>query len=337
MNSYTILIPHFKVPKLIYYTIHQFLKCAGNHNVEIIVINNSYPDSSIDILKPFGDKIKIIDNTSTKVSSHGIAFDEAIKYVSNEHVITAENDSFPTKENWLSYYDELLDAGAECAGSLLQLSGGQFIHPTGMLLKKSIYYEAMEYVNKMNEDYAYFPNICVYNGFATHLMVRRDILDDFISRPSEYIEVSDEYKNKDAEYFHAKLAHYEPVCGVFHNAMGRSQEELNTYGKRNVDTEPAIIILDNKEPLIRRMGYEPGQWLSYYQIATGKKVFAIPTETKWLPGRVNQNQEYTLMENGFKHLWGCSSYSDFDSLEMRDVITAKRAIVEELYNSITNQ
>ena len=336
MNAYTILIPHWKVPKMVYYTVHQFLKCAGQHDIEIIVINNSYPDDSIDILKSFGDKIKIIDNKSDRISSHGVAFDVALPYVSNEHIITAENDSFPTKPGWLSYYDELLEQGAECAGSLLRLSGGEFIHPTGMMLKKSIYYEAKEYVDKMNEAYAYFPNICMYRGFGTHLMIHRTILKDFCENPTGYLELSDEYKDKSPEYFYDKLKHYEPVCGVFHNAMGNSQEELATYGQRNINSEPPNIILDYKDPLIRRMGYEPGQWLSYFQIAMGKKVFAIPTETKWLPGRINQNQEYTMNEAGFQHIWGVSSYSDYEAVEMRDVITAKKAQVEELYNSITN-
>jgi hypothetical protein len=63
----------------------------------------------------------------------------------------------------------------------------------------------------------------------------------------------------------------------------------------------------------------------------GKKIKEVPTEVRWLPNRENQNQEFTLMESGFKHLWGITSYSEYENKEMDDVIQFKRRQAAELY------
>ncbi len=81
-----------------------------------------------------------------------------------------------------------------------------------------------------------------------------------------------------------------------------------------------------------RVMYEPGQWFAYWHVATGKKIKEVPTEIRWLPNRENQNQEFTLMENGFKHLWGITSYTECpNGDDMREVVNFKKHQLAELF------
>ena len=127
--KFTILIPHYRNGMTTAYAVSQFLKFKGRHDVSIVVIDNSYPDKSIEMLKPFED-IHILPHISNKLSSHGIAFEMATNIINSEWFIAAESDSFPTQENWLDYYEDLIKQGYDCAGSLLQLSGGEYVHPS---------------------------------------------------------------------------------------------------------------------------------------------------------------------------------------------------------------
>ena len=60
----------------------------------------------------------------------------------------------------------------------------------------------------------------------------------------------------------------------------------------------------------------------------------IPTETAWMPNRINQQQEYTITEAGFRHEWGLSSYYKNSNEDIQDIIEFKNNRVDELYNSL---
>lgn len=329
--EFTILIPHWRTLEMTSYTVAQFLKHKGNHEVEIIVIDNSFPDKSIRGLEPFKDQITILNNTSEKLSSHGIAYDMAIPLVKTEWIITAESDSYPTIPNWLDYYADLINNGVDCAGSLLKLSGGTYTHPAGALFRKIIWEEAKAYCDVM--PYKYFPNMAMHSNFASHLMVHDSVLNEFISEPEDYIELADGYKPYSAALAESKRLHYSSTVNPFHNGMGNRDEDVNTYGFRTIESEASTILLDGKRKLIKRVGAEPGQWFSWYHAAMGKKVFNIPTEVWWLPGKENQQQERTIMENGFTHLWGVSAYHG-TSLNDSDVARIKQTIPVHLYETL---
>ena len=93
---------------------------------------------------------------------------------------------------------------------------------------------------------------------------------------------------------------------------------------------------DKSKKIIFRVGYEPSQFMSYFSEATQKKICYVPTETKWLPNRENQQQEYTQMENGFRHIWAGSSYLDMKDGDFHDVYEFKNNLIESLYNSLPN-
>lgn len=333
----SIIIPHYKTWKMSFYTIHQLLKCRGRHQLDIWVVDNNPSDGTAENLKYFEDKIRILPYPADKMQSHGIAYDYVIPHLRTEVFATIESDSYPTSTDWLDWIELLVKDGYDSGGSCLDLSGGQFVHTAGAFYKKSIWQKAKRYVDEV--EYSYFPNIAMKDGFPCHLMVHKSVMQQFIEGAGNLIELAAEYlKDGPAAvpyYLEKKLAEYMPIGrGVFHNGIGNTDESYYTYAQRNVVTERDNIIQDNKKPLIWRLGQEPGQWLCYWLLTNKYNVYAIPTETKWLPGRENQQQEYTLSEAGFKHLWAVTAYSGATNPELKDIIEYKSSQMEELYNSI---
>lgn len=328
--KFSILIPHFSVGKMTAYTIAQLLKYKGKHDIDILVIDNNAGDGSAEYLKPFAKQIKYQAYPKDRLQSHGIAFDYILPHVHDEWFITIESDSFPTQNNWLDYYEDLINQGYESAGSLLRLSGGEYNHPAGGLYNKKIWQEAKRYCNAV--EYAYFPNMTMKEGFACHTMIHKTMVEKVMSGIYNWLEPAGDYGKMTKNEILGRMMYYSPVVAPFHNGMGRAEESVKTYGFRNLESEVPNILLDNKRKIINRIGYEPGQFMSYFQRAKGKKVFDIPTEVKWIEGKEGHQQEYTLMENGFKHIWGVSAYKDVDPND--EIAKIKQALPEQLYETL---
>lgn len=332
MNGITVLIPHWRTLKMTAFTVAQYLKYKEDHEVEIIVIDNSYPDESIKGLEPFKDQITIINNTSDKLSSHGIAYDMAMPYVKTEWVLTSESDSYPTGP-YMDYYKKVMEGDYDLAASYLKLSGGNYGHPAGALLKKALWEEMKQYCDSL--PYSYFPNMAMRDNFPMHLMVHDKILDQFLENPDDWIELSESYKPYSRKLALDKMMHYSPTCGPFHDGRGGRQESIHTFGQRNRESETPYVIFDEKwQKIIGRIGEEPGQAMYYWALAKGKKVFHIPTEVHWLPGKENQQQEYTLNEAGIKHLWAISAYHDYTPENEKEVAKLKQSIPDQLYETL---
>lgn len=331
--KFSIILCHYKTGKMTAYTVAQILKYKGNHDIEILICDNNAGDGSVKYLEPFMDHIKIVDYPKDKLQSHGIGYDVLFELASNEWVIALESDSFPTKDGWLNYYAMLINEGMDAAVSLLELSGGQYGHPAGALYRRSIWKEAWLCCH-LRCEYHYFPNIAMKDTFASHLMVHESISTEFIYSPEDYIELSEAYKPYNVDVIRKKWAHYSPVVGPMHNGMGRLQESVKTYGRRNPETEVPNILLDNRAKIIYRVGYEPGQWFYYWMLASGYKVYHTPTETKWLPGKEMQQQDYTLTSNGVKHLWGISAYHDHTPEAEKETALLKQSIPDQLYDTL---
>lgn len=338
----SILIPHYKTGKMCAYTISQILKYKGSHNVSIIVIDNNYGDGSIEYIDTYARKvtnnITIFNYPKDKLQSHGIAFSHVLNlgYVKTPHFITLESDCFPVRENWLNFYQLFIDNNYDMAGSLLNLSGGRYIHPSGAIYKTEFVKEAQMYCQNM--PYHYLSNFGVNDGFDCHVMVHNDIWGYFLENPNAFIELPESKNNYTKDDILRNENYYRPVVSAFHNGMGFNDERVSQIGNRNPITDPAKILYpSSKRTIVHRVGYEPGQWLTYYALATGKKVAEIATETIWMPGRENQQQEYTLTENGVKHLWGVSSFAFSDKADIQDIAVRKKNLPEELYETLPEE
>jgi len=333
----SIILPHYKTWKMSFYTIHQLLKFRGRHQLDIFVVDNNPSDGTAENLKFFGDQIRILPYPADKMQSHGIAYDWAIPHLRTEVFATIESDSYPTSTDWCDWIDLLVKEGYDSAGSCLELSGGQFVHTAGAFYKKSIWQKAKRYVD--NVEYYYYPNVAMKDNFPCHLMVHKSVQQQFVEGAGSLISLAPEYLKDGREmvpfYLGKKLAEYWPIGrGVFHNGIGNTDESYFTYAQRNVVTERDNILLDNKKPLLWRLGMEPGQFLCYWMLANKHNVYNIPTKTVWMPGRENQQQDYTISEAGFKHLWAVTAYNDATDPALMDIIQHKKNQMEELYQSI---
>lgn len=330
----TILIPHYKVGKITAFCVSKLLANKGNHNISIIVIDNNAEDGSALYLQPFKKDITYIEYPKNKLQSHAIAFNYAIDngYVKTPYFITMESDSYSVNDIWLDYYEKLIEENVDAAGSFLKLSGGLYMHPCGALYRTSIYNECKEYCDSI--EYEYFPNMQRAGTFDYHTMIHKSVLDKVLENPMDYFELAEGYKPYSKEKALQRLEYYRPTCGVFHHGVGNLQESVLSYGERGWDTMYHDLPLNNKQKIIKRVGFEPGQFLYYWMIVNNKKVFSIPTEIKWMEGREGQQQEYTLTESGIKHLWGISSYTERGSAGVEDIYKLKRMLPDELYETL---
>lgn len=330
--KFSIILCHYKTGKMTAYTVAQILKNSEGHDVSIIICDNNAGDGSVEYLAPFRDKINIIDYPKDKLQSHGIGYDVLFEMAPDEWVITLESDSFPILSGWLDYYVRLINNGYDSAVSLLQLSGGKYGHPAGGLYRRSVWVEAWKYCKEI--EYHYFPNMAMKETFACHVMVHKSISNDVLRFPEDFIELAEDYKPYYPQLAEKKATHYLPVVGPMHNGMGRVQESVRTYGGRNPETEVENVLLDNRAKIIYRIGYEPGQWMYYWMLAKGYKIFHIPTDVKWLPGKEMQQQEYTLNEAGVKHIWAISAYHDYTPENEKEVALLKQSIPDQLYETL---
>lgn len=334
----TILIPHYKQWKITCYTVYQFLKYTEGTNIEIVVINNSYPDESIKYLEPFrsNPRVKIIDHITNQCNSHGIAYEFALKDVKTKYVLLSESDCFPTRP-FIEYLDLFVRNDYDLAGNIMQLSGGRYLHPASTLMKVDFWREVKQYYE--NSPYHYLSNFGMVDGFAAHVMVHNDVWDFFLQKPNAFVDLPEDKKNctkediLENERFYKSIAH-----SVMHNGMGMVNETVDMIGQRSHYNQPQQILLTGREKIVHRIGYEPGQAIFYMALAMGKKVCEIPVEELvWMPGRENMQQEYTLSETGCKHLWGCSSFAYSDLPEIKDIIERKNKLPEELYSTLPEE
>ena len=332
----TFILPHFKTGMITAYAVAQLVKFKGRHNIKILVVDNSH-DESINhiLLTDLRHECTVVDYPKDKLQSHATAYNHCLKlgYVHTEYFITVESDSFPTEDNWLDYYEKLIEDGYDAAGSLLNLSGGFFLHVCGAMYKQSLWKEMEEYCESV--PYVYFPNMAMKDGFAHHLMVRRGFLDEFTENPGKYVTLHESYVGKSPSEIILRSYDYEPICHTFHFGMGRSQESYLTYRFRTIESEAKNVLFDGSEDnLIYRAGAEPGQLFGSWMLANGYKLKYIPTKVQWMPNRENQQQEYTLMENGFRHEWAISAYEGCEAPDLQDIVQFKHNRMQSLYDSL---
>lgn len=330
----SIIIPHYAVGKICAYSISKILEYKGNFDVEIIVVDNKPNDLSSRYLRPFFDKIKYVTYPANKLQSHGIGTSWVIDngYAKGDYFLTMENDSFPISNNFLKYYYDIIEQEYDAAGSVLRLSGGSYLHGCGSLYSRKVYDEARDFVSKI--PYTYFPNMAKRDGFDSHLMIHNNYLNETLDNIVDWVELSEHYKTLNKCGMLGMAEHYSPTNCVFHNGMGGLNESVNTYGLRCAGFDSPHILIPKEKRLIYRVGYEPSQFLYYFMVAMNKKIFEIPIEVKWMEGRENQQQEYTLNEAGVKHIWAISSYTERGSNDVEDIYKIKTKIPDELYETL---
>jgi len=332
----SVIICHYKNGKATAYAIHQILKHKKNHDLQILICDNSNGEG-VEYLEPFKGDIEIHRLPSYLLQSHGVGYSYLGSFVTNDFVLCMESDSYPISDDFIDYYDPLIEDGYDMAAPLLKLSGGQYFHPCGGIYKRKAIEEAEAYCSNSNMSYHYLPNSAMVNGFPNHLMVHDKIWRFFLDEPHAFVELPDNRKFLTAKEWEKIELGYSSVVCAFHNGMGKYKETINDYGARGIITDPAGIILDHQDKIIVRMGYEPGQWLSYWMLATSKKIAQIPVTVKWMEGKENQQQEYTITDGGILHEWGLSSYYGAHNKDIQDIVDFKNRRTEMNYLSLPEE
>lgn len=332
----SILIPHWKTAKMTAFTVSKILQHSAGHDLDIIIIDNNAGDRTIEYLNPFLKHLTIVEYPNGMLQSQGVAMDYVCRYLKTEYFICLESDCYPEDDGWLDYYEKLIKAGNDCAGSLLRLSGGSYIHPAGALYKKSVWLECKDYCDGI--EYTYFPSMSMREGHACHLMVHNNVFDRLLENPDDFIELSSSYKPYSKSKAEDMAIKYLPATGPFHGGWGGRQESVKTYGQRTIDSEtPFIIVNEKTKKIVNRLSYEPGQMFCYWMNAMGKKIFYIPTDVKWIDGKEGQQQEYTLNEAGVRHIWAVSAYHNYTPKGEEAVAKMKQTIPDLLYATMPEQ
>ena len=341
-KQFSIIVPCYNTPKMTAYSLAQILEHSPLGSVEVILVNNYLVDAEtekrvnkvIDSVFGANQFVKYVEYPKDKLQSHGISVDWAIEnnLVTCDYFMVLESDSFPENNEWIDYYFSIIDKEYDAAYSILKLSGGVYGHPCGALYSKKAWKECSEYVKSI--PYSYFPNMNKRQGFDYHIMIHNQWLDKVLKNPDDFFDLSNSYLPYSIDTALQKINYYKPTTCVFHNGMGNLNEEVLNYGTRNFETGLIDVLFDEKSKIIKRVGYEPGQYFSYWLNASGKKVFNIPIEVKWMPNRIGQQQEYTINEAGIRHLWGISSYTERVSDGVEDVFKEKRELPNKLYDSL---
>lgn len=330
----TAIIPAYRTPEMCAYTVAKLLEFGKPGELDIIIVNNYPADrETLRHLQPFIDKTRYYDYPVNRIQSHGLAFDWCLEngYVNTEYFLTLESDCYPVKE-FIPYYQNIIEQRFDAAGSMLKLSGGLYMHPCGGLYKKSVWEECRDYCRTI--EYSYFPNMIRTQGFDFHAMIHNSVLDKVLESPEDYFDLANGYKPYTKELASKRKEHYSPTINPFHNGMGNLNESIETYGGRGFETDVPHIILSNKNKIVKRVGYEPGQFLSYWLFAMNKNIFQIPIEVKWMNDREGQQQEYTINEAGLHHCWGISSYTERPAEGVEDIYKEKRELPKKLYHTL---
>lgn len=330
----SVLIPTYKTPKMVAYTVAKLLEFSNEGEIEIFVVNN-YPKDreTIRYLQPFIEKINYFDYPDGRLQSHGIGLDFLLEngHIKTDYFLMLESDAYPTMP-FYEYYNKLIEQGCDAAYSILHLSGGLYGHPCGALYSKKVWKECKEYCD--NLQYAYFPNMWRSENFDCHTMIHNSILDKVLENPEDYFELAEGYKPYSKYKALERLDYYKPTCGPFHDGRGMIQESVRAYGQRCFALDVPSLIPNDNQKIIKRVGYEPGQMFSYWMERMGKSIYSIPIEIKWMPDREGQQQEYSINGAGIYHCWGISSYTERPSDGVEDIYKSKRELPDKLYNTL---
>lgn len=313
MKKVSIIIPHFKTWRWTAICVHAFKKYGTLIDREIIVCNNSPGHPSIKCLTDteIGEGVKIVDGMHD-FPSHGMGYDIAYKHSDGDWIFTSETDSFPTRHGWFESY---IVASVDCdlVGPEVPQSSGKYIHPAGAMVRRSVVESAIEW-QKANTKWVFVPGGAVELGLASwpyHVVTTEERIRNFLHLPS--VQSSELWRR----------------CGPWQEMRSFDTDTLDTYTKR---TGESFRLLPSTADHYIKIGYEAGQWLSYF--ASQKfRVMKAPGSIQWMPGLEMKQAAQSTVFDGFQHVW-CGTVSTLPNDISPQVKQYKLSVMNKMFAAL---
>ena len=289
MRKVSIIIPHYKTWRWTAICINAFKKYGTLIDSEIIVCNNSPGHPSIKCLTDteLGNGVKIVDGRKD-FHSHGMGYDIAFSHADGDWIFTSETDSFPIRHGWFEPYI-IASVDHDLIGPMVPQSSGSYIHPAGAIVSRKVLDKAKEW-RDAHKDWVFVPGAAVTLGVASwpYHVVMRD----------SSVPPDNEQMRKDVELWRD--------CGSWQEMRSFDHDSLQSYTTRtgitNFDPVPGV-------PKYIKIGYEAGQWLSYFAKSGGFRVMEAPCNIEWMPGLHGKQAAQSTVFDCFRHVW-CGTVSN---------------------------
>lgn len=290
MRKVSILIPHYLSFKWITACIWQFKTYPPSIEHEIIVCDNSMGHSSIKALTEteLGDGVKIVQG-DPDLPSHGHGYELCYAKADGDWMFTAENDSFPTRHGWFESYVKSAGEGYELTGPYMPMASGHYIHPAGACISR----RAIEQAKTWQQSHKHW-----WHCDSSAITLGTSDWGFHVTAHDSWLHgkaIPDDIRKKMMNWRKAE---------VWQEHRSFDEDTLKSYGSRTG--------IKNWEPVdgklfYNKIGYEAGQWLSYYCDAHGIKVKMADLHIEWMPGREGCQAAYSTVYGGFTHIWAGSS------------------------------
>lgn len=301
--NFTVILPHYKNGELTELSIRRMLEHKGQHEIDIIVVNNNPGDGTE---HPFlhhvahNNNVRYYEYPKHMLSNIGTAYDWVMHMVKTDYFITATPGSRPTNTDWLDAYAYAIRYKYAVAGGFVhQFDSGFYLHPCGAFYKTSVYQEALDYAK--SQKYVYYGELVEEQGQRLGLIIPEKVNDTFMALPHTFIKGLDYPSSiqERREKFQKMAAYYKPFTLPFASHMGYRDERIEEKRERNFQTDAmaTLTLYDNIQAC--RIGYDPGQWFSYWLAAKAHYIEAYPVSIK----ENDNGLEYSLMSNGFECAW----------------------------------
>lgn len=312
MKKISIIIPTYKTWRWTAICIHAFKTYGIPVESEIILVDNA-PDSPM--IKSItetelGEGVKVLQG-ERDFYSHGRGYDLAFEESTGDWIFCAETDSFPTRHGW---FDEFVKKSADydLIGPEVPQSSGKYIHPAGAAYRRVLVESAIGW-QRNHRNWVFCPGAAVELGTSDkgyHVIANKNWLSH--QSPSEaLVEQISVWKR----------------AGPFQEMRSFDEDTWDSYPHRTgiVNWEPNPDI-----PAYNKIGYESGQWLSYYAQSHDFRVFKAPTEIHWMPGHEGGQAAFSTVFGGFTHVW-CGTVSNLPNDIANDVRAFKLTKMNQLF------
>lgn len=317
MKKVSILIPSYKTFRWTAICINAFKQFGIPVESEVILCDNSPGHPSIKAITEtsLGDGIKIVTG-NPEFPSHGQGYQKSYESSDGDWIFTAESDSFPTRHGW---FDEYLKASADFSfmGPEMPMGGGTYIHPAGALIRRKII-ESAEGWQKENKNWVFIPGAGAklkISDRGYHVVADEDWVGD--------LPLVDEQMRHEIELWRNVGAWQEMRCF--------DEDTFENYSER--------VGIKNWKPVpgkyaYKKIGFEPGQWLSYYCQSNGVRCLKTPTHIEWMPGHEGRQAAYSTVFGGFRHVWAGSVTMVSSENMSPDVVAFKRNMMNDYFQKL---